>query len=179
VEDTSLPRSLAFVGVAHAVVDRLSRRDADTEGTGHLDHIRAGAFHRLTLPAFRGLGGDVALEGPRTHSFKMSPEDAYVTVKDIYVAGAYRATHSGKPSARDRWLAVNPSTEESESAIISAEQLAGLCGGAQVTATSDRLDGLFRPSRELFALLLALVFVALAAETAGGVFFRQRRKLED
>lgn len=178
VEDTSLPRSLAFVGVAHAVVDRLSSQDADTEGAGRLDHIRAGTFHRLALPAFRGLGGDVALEGPRTHFFKMSPEDAYVTVKDIYVAGAYRATHSGKPAARDRWLAVNPSPEESGAVAMTADQLAGLCGGAQVTATSDRLDGLFRPRRELFTLLLALVFVALAAETASGVFFSQKRHMK-
>jgi hypothetical protein len=179
VEDTSLPRSLAFVGVAHAVVNRLSSQDSDTEGAARPDHIRVGAFHRLMLPAFRGLGGEVTLEGPRTYAFRMSPEDAHVTVKDIYVAGAYRAAHSGKPAARDRWLAVNPSPEESGAVFMTAEQLATLCGGAQVTVKSDELEGLFRPRRELLALLLALVFVALAAETAGGVFFRQKRKTEN
>jgi len=176
VEDTSLPRSLAFVGVAHAVVDRLSSRDADTEGAARPDHIRVGAFHRLMLPAFRGLGGEVTLEGPRTYAFMMSPEDAHVTVKDIYVAGAYRATHSGKPAARDRWLAVNPSPDESGTVFMTADQLASLCGVGTVTAPSDRLDGLFRPRRELLVLMLALVFVALAAETAGSLLSRRKKE---
>jgi len=175
VEDTSLPRSLSFVGVAHAVLDRLSRPDADTEGDDRPDHIQAGAFHRMMLSQFRGLGGEVTLEGPRTYSFKIAPEDAHITVKDIYVAGAYRATHSGKTAARDRWLAVNPSPEESAAEFITADQLTDLCGGVRATATSDQLDGLFRPRRELLAPLLALVFAALAAETAGGAFLRRRR----
>jgi hypothetical protein len=176
VEDTSLPRSLSFVGVAHAVVDHLSSLDADTEGYSGPDHILAGASLRMGLPQFRGLGGDVTLEGPRSYAFKMSSEDAYVTVKDVYVAGAYRATHPGKAAARDRWLAVNPATDESSSAFMSADELAGLCGVGQVTATSDRLDGLFRPRRELFILLLTLVFVALTAETAGTLLSRQKKE---
>jgi hypothetical protein len=97
-------------------------------------------------------------------------------VKDMYIAGAYRATHPGKPAARDRWLAVNPSTEESESAIMSAEQLASLCGVGTVTAPSDRVDALFRPSRELFPFFLVLVFVALVAETAGSLLPRRKKE---
>ena len=176
VEDTSLPRSLSFVGVAHAIVDRLSIQDADAEGSDRPDHIRAGDFYRLALPQFRGLGGEVALEGPRAYAFKLSPEDAHVMVKDMYIAGAYRATHPGKPAARDRWLAVNPSTEESESAIMSAEQLASLCGVGTITAPSDRVDALFRPSRELFPFFLVLVFVALVAETAGSLLPRRKKE---
>jgi hypothetical protein len=45
-----------------------------------------------------------------------------------------------------------------------------------VAATSDRLDGLFRPRRELFTLLLALVFAALAVETAGSLLFRRKKE---
>jgi hypothetical protein len=157
-------------------VNRLSSQDADTEGAARPDHIRVGAFHRLTLPAFRGLGGEVTLEGRRAYAFPMSPEDAHVTVRDIYVAGAYRATHSGKPAARDRWLAVNPSPEESGAVFMTADQLATLCGGAQVTVKSGELEGLFRPRRELLPLLLALVFVALTAETAGSLLSRRKKE---
>ena len=174
VTDTSLPRSLSFVSVAHAIVDRLAPTDAAV--SGRLDHIRAGDFHHMALSQFRGLGGAVTLAGPRTYSFDMSPEDTHVTVKDMYIAGAYRASHPGKSIARDRWLAVNRSAEESDTAFTSAEQLAGLCGGGDVVGTSDRLDGLFRPRRELFVLLLALVFAALTAETVCGALFARRRK---
>ena len=78
--------------------------------------------------------------------------------------------------ARDRWLAVNPSPEESGTVFMTADQLATLCGGAQVTVKSDGLDGLFRPRREVLALLLALVFVALAAETAGSLLSRRKKE---
>jgi hypothetical protein len=40
---------------------------------------------------------------------------------------------------------------------------------------SDRLDGLFLPRRELFPLLLALVFVALAAESLASLIPRRKR----
>lgn len=176
VEDTSLPRCLSFVGVVQAIVDRLSHQDADTDATSRPDHIRVGDFHHMALPQFRGLGGTMALEGPRIYSFPLSPEDAQVTIKDIYVAGAYRATHTGKSAAQDRWLAVNPSASESDAAFLTADQLAGFCGGGQVATTSDRLDGLFRPSRELFTLLLLLVFVALVAETVGSLVSRHKKE---
>lgn len=176
VEDTSLPRCLSFVGVVQAIVDRLSLQDADTDVASRPDHIRAGDFHHMALPQFRGLGGTISLEGPRTYPFPLSAEDPHATIQDIYVAGAYRATHPGKTSARDRWLTVNPSATESEAAFMTADQLAGLCGGLQVASTSDRLDGLFRPSRELFTLLLLLVFVALVAETVGSLLSRHKKE---
>ncbi|MBM4148761.1 MAG: hypothetical protein FJ224_06930 [Lentisphaerae bacterium] len=174
LDDTSLPRNLAFVSVAHAIVDRLSPVDEDV--AGRTDHIRVGDFHRMELPQFRGLGGTVTLEGPRTYSFEMAPEDTHVMVKDIYIAGAYRATHPGKAIARDRWLAVNRAPDESDLTVASPEQLAGLCGGGDVVLTSDRVDDLFRPRRELFILLLTLVFVALVAETLFGALFSRGRK---
>lgn len=178
VEDTSLPRSLAFVSVVHAIIDRLSA--AGTLAPERPDHIRAGDFHRMELPQFRGLGGTVDLKGPRTYSFDMEPEAAHVSVKDIYVAGAYRATHEGKYAARDRWLAVNRSTTESDLTVTSAEQLTALCGGLDgVAMPSDQLASLFKPGRELYALLMVLVFLALAAETLGSVFWGRKKEAHE
>jgi hypothetical protein len=72
---------------------------------------------------------------------------------------------------------VNSSLEESDPSFMSAEQLSELCGGRSgVTAKSDQIDGLFRPSRELTLLFLALVFVALAVETAGPLIFRRGKE---
>ena len=175
VTDTSLPRSLCFVSVAHAIVDRLTR--SEQEVAKQPDHIQAGDLHRLALPQFRGLGGTVALKGPRTYSFDIAAEDNHVNVKDMYVAGAYLATHPGKYAARDRWLAVNRSVSEADRAAASAEELAGLCGGGEdVALSSDMLAGLFRPSRELYPLLMVLVFAALTLETLGSVFWGRGRE---
>jgi len=173
LRDTTLPRSLPFVSVVQSIVDRLS--GLAVEGAARPDQIRVGDFHRLLLPIdFRGLG-NVILEGPRSYSFDMSPEAAQVTVKDLYLAGAYRATHPPKV-VKDRWLAVNRAPEESSVSFMSAEQLAALCGErGDVATTSDRLDGLFRPSRELYPWMLALVLVALAAETLGPVLWRRKK----
>jgi hypothetical protein len=101
-----------------------------------------------------------------------------VTVKDIYVAGAYRATHPGRSAARDRWLVVNGAQEESDPSFMSAEQLSELCGGRPgVAATSGQIAGLFSPRRELTRILLALVFAALLLETAGSLIFRRRKEV--
>ena len=178
VTDTSLPRSLSFVYVVHAIVDRLTQ--SDREDTKRPDHIRVGDFHRMSLPQFRGLGGTVVLKGPRTYTFEMGVEDDDVNIQDVYVAGAYLATHPRKYAARDRWLAVNRSAAESDRSAASAEQLAGLCGGGKVvTVASDKLAGLFRPSRELYPLWMALIFVALTAETLGSVFWGRRREHDE
>ncbi len=176
VQDTSFPRNLSFVSAVHAIINCLSVSDA--ESVGAPDRIRAGAFYRMHLPQFRGLGGQVIFEGPRRYAFDLGSEDTYVTVKDIYVAGAYRATHPGRSAARDRWLVVNGSLEESDPSFMSAEQLSELCGGRPgVAATSGQIAGLFSPRRELTRIFLALVFAALLLETAGSLIFRRRKEV--
>jgi hypothetical protein len=175
VQDTSFPRKLSFVSSVHAIIDRLSVSDAETVGAP--DRIRAGDRYRMALPHFRGLGGQVVFEGPRPYAFDLAAEDAHVTVRDMYVAGAYRATHPGRTAARDRWLAVNGAPGESEASFMSADQLSALCGGRSgVTMASTQISGLFRPRRELTLLFLALVFVALLAEAAGPLIFRRGKE---
>lgn len=174
VEDTSLPRSLSFVSVVHAIIDRLCVLDAEI--AGQKDDIRVGDFHAMNLSQFRGLGGEVTLKGPRTYTFKMAPEDTHLSVKDVYVAGAYRAMHPGKTSARERWLAVNPAMDEAEARYMSAEQLAGLCGGGNVVVSSDKIDGLFLPRREMYSILMVLVLVALLAEALGSLWPRRKKE---
>ncbi len=175
VEDTSLPRNLAFVSVAHAILDRLSLSDAEV--SDRPDHIRVGDIHPMALSQFRGLGGTVVMKGPRPYSFPMSPESAYISVRDMYVAGIYRATHAGKDVARDRWLAVNRALEESDPAFMSEEQLKRLPGeGKGVVVTSGQINGIFHARRELYPLMMGLVFVALLAETLGSLFFRRKKE---
>jgi hypothetical protein len=174
VRDTSLARSLPFVPVVHAIVDRLSASRG--EPLGRPDHIRVGDFHPMDLPQFRGLSNNVDMVGPRTYSFPLSSESSRTTLKDIYVAGVYRATHARKPQASDRWLAVNRTGNESDATYMSAEQLTALSGGAaDAVATSDGLGGLFRPSRELYPILMVLVLVALVAETLGSLLLRPKK----
>ncbi|MDP6810889.1 MAG: hypothetical protein QGH31_09240 [Kiritimatiellia bacterium] len=172
VDDTSFPRSLCFVPVVHAIIDRLT--GANDAPPARPDAILVGDSHRLALAQFRGLGGEVILKGPRDYAFAMSPEDEHVTVKDIYVAGAYRVTHPGKFAARERWLTVNRSTSESDLTVAGADDLAALCGGREVVAASDQLDGLFSRGRELYPLLMILVLAALLAESLGSVFGRRK-----
>jgi hypothetical protein len=171
--DTSLPRSLPFVSVVQAIVDRLTLSDA--EASSRPDHIRVGDYHRLSLPIdFRGMS-NVVMEGPRSCSFPMLPDTAYITAREMYAAGAYRATHPRKV-VKDRWLAVNRATEESDATFMDASQLATLWAGSDGLAlASDRLDTLFLPRHELFTLLLALVFVAWAAESLASLLPRRNR----
>jgi hypothetical protein len=175
VQDTSLPRNLSFVSAVHAIINRLSVSDA--EAVGAPDRIRAGDLYRMNLPQFRGLGGKVIFEGPRPYAFDLAAGDSGTIVRDMYVAGAYRATHPGRFAARDRWLVVNGAREESDASFMSEEQLSELCGGRSgVAAKSDQIEGLFRPRRELTLLLLALVFAALLMETAGPLIFRRKKE---
>ena len=177
VQDTSFARNLSFVATVHAIVDRLSASAAKSVGAP--DRIRVGDFYRLNLPQFRGLGGKVVFEGPRQYTFDLAGAESHVTVKDMYIAGAYRATHPGRPAARDRWLVVNRSREESDPSVMSAEQLSELCGGKSgVTANSDQIGALFRPRRELTLIFLILVLAALAVETIGPLIFRRGKEAD-
>jgi hypothetical protein len=173
IPDTSLPRSLPFVSVVQAIVDRLTLSRA--EASARPDHIRVGDSHRLSLPLdFRGMS-NVVMTGARSCAFPMLPDTDYITPQGIYAAGAYRATHP-KKVVKDRWLAVNRATEESDATFMDDSQLANLWAGSDGQAlASDRLDGLFLPRRELFPLLLALVFVALAAESLASLIPRRKR----
>ena len=171
--DTSLPRSLPFVSVVQAIVDRLTL--SGSEASARPDNIRVGDAHRLSLPLdFRGMS-NVVMKGVRSCAFPMLPDTDYITPRGIFAAGAYRATHP-KKVVKDRWLAVNRATEESSATFMDASQLGNLWAGSdgQVLA-SDRLDGLFLPRRELFPLLLTLVFVALAAESLASLIPRRKR----
>jgi hypothetical protein len=172
--DTNFATSRPFVSTVHGIIDRLTLSEA--EESVRPDQMRVGDVYQMALPAFRGLGGEVVMQGPRPQPFAISSEDSHVTVRDMYTAGAFRATHSAKPFARERWLAVNRDPNESSPVFATAEQLGGLCGGETLVVTTDELDGMLKSRRELYPLMLVVLIVALLAESLMSVLFCWRRK---
>jgi hypothetical protein len=176
IQETTMPRALPFVSVVHALLGRLAVPEGEVSD-GRMDHMRVGDYHRLVLPLdFRG-SSNVVVQGPRRYAFDMPADAAVVTLKDMFVAGAYRVAHTSPTKVvKDRWVAVNRAQGESGQVVMSTEQLSKLCGGkGNVALPSDRLDGLFQPRRELFPWLLLLLFLALTAETLGSVFLRRKK----
>ena len=168
IEDSTLPRSPAFVPMVQAVLDRLDTRDRETAA----DTLRANEVYRMLLPELRQLAGPVEFVGPRTHRFDLSAaERGTVKVDGIARAGAYRVRHRGKKGMRPRWLAVNAALGESDLARLSDRDQAKVFGPSNVARLPfERLASLFARRREVFPTMILLAFLAFAVEAVASAW---------
>ena len=139
------------------------------------DVIRVNEIARMKTPELRNVAGKAELKGPETHPLELnSAEPNVVKVGGIQRAGNYKLVHKDKPGMRPHWLAVNPATGESDLTPISAKEQAELFG----TANVQRLGFAslqFDRRREIFAFMIALLFIAFIIEAVFGAFQSLRR----
>ena len=175
--DTSMPRSTAFVPMLQQLVTTLGPPQTETAA----DAIRVGDVYRMGLPELRGLAGAVTLSGPAPHELGLlADEPGMVTVEGLRRAGCYKVSHPGKKSMRPRWLAVNPVQAESDLTALSGQDQERWLGTSNVQRMPhDELASAFARRRELFPLLITLVFLALTVEAAFGAWQSLRRGEEN
>lgn len=173
IRETSFPRTPAFVPMVQEILAFLAR---ETEGAG-TDALRAGESRYLQLPEFRGLGGEVELR-KTSHRFSLPADGRDVKIENLYAAGNYEITHAHKKTARTRWVAVNPASDESDLAPLAEEDLHAVFGTSANVAQLAFADlpGRFARRQELFSAILALVFAAFLAETLLGAWQSRRKE---
>ncbi len=164
----SLPRSTPFVPMVQYLVGQLGRSDPATES----DTMRVGEVARISLPEFRGLGGEVQVSGPEKRSFAMTgPDKDEIIIDNLTLAGSYEITHPAKKSGRKRWLAVNPVETESDLAVLGAADQQKLFGTDNVLRLPySGLNEKFSRRHEIFGLLMVLVLLAFVVEALAGLW---------
>jgi hypothetical protein len=173
LEDSSLPRTMAFVPLVQEVASALGpRRDRPRPDT-----LRAGEVRQIEVPEFRGLRGDVVLSGPQQRSTPLTGEDAdEVRVSGLTRAGAYELSHPAKRTERKRWLTVNPVNGASELTPLDEAEQEELFGTSQVLRVPyAEAAGQFTKRHELFAPVVVLLFAVFAVEALVGAW-QSRRK---
>jgi hypothetical protein len=174
LKDSSLPRSSAFVPMVQEIVDFLAEEPEDFAP----DAIRAGERTYMQLPEFRGLAGQVEVQGPETYHFPVASTGRDVKIENLHVAGNYRIFHLQKKTARHRWLSVNPVPDESDLSTITEEEQKTLFGDVHVFRLPfSEMEGQFERRQEIFPLLMGLVFAALVLETCFGAWQSRRREV--
>ena len=176
IDDSSFPRSPAFVPMVQEVLTQLSGSREDTSS----DVIRVGDIHYMQLPEFRALGGKVNVAGPESFEFSIPPDGRDVRIDGIYTAGNYKVSHPRKKTARHRWLSVNPAPGESVLAALSEDERQSVFGTENVMQIPfAELAGQFTKGRELFPLMMIVVFLALIGESASGAWLSRRKEEEE
>jgi hypothetical protein len=183
IEDSSLPRSTAFVPLAQTISAELGAQAEPVDA----DIMRVNEIARMRLPEMRTLSGNVELRrfraaGPEAED-EQPPEDAppdhelellsaapgVVKVEDVRRAGNYRVSHPGQQTRRPRWLAVNAVKGESDLRTIEPEEQDSLFGGVNVARLDfDDLAAAFARRSEIFPLMIALLFIAFIVEAVAG-----------
>jgi len=173
IRDTGMPRSQAFVPMVRAVLDYV----AGARDSLRPDIMRAGDTWYTDFLQFRGLGGDISVDGPGKHMFPMTPDGTGVKIHDIFIAGNYSVTHPAKRTGRRRWLAVNPVKGESELNEISEEELSTKLGAGNVSRMAyEEVVNRFSKTREILPWMLMVVFVALIVESVAGAWQSRKRE---
>lgn len=164
----SLPRSTVFVPMVQHLLGGLSRADRSLEG----DTLRVGETLHVPVPEFRGLTGNVGVNGPVRRTFALSgAERDAIQVAGLPLAGAYELSHATKKSGRKHWLTVNPVAAESDLRTLSAAEQDRLFGSVNTRRlTYPELAGSFSRRHEVFSLIAVLVVAALAAEALVGAW---------
>jgi hypothetical protein len=168
LEDSSLPRTVAFVPMVQEIMAALSRQHEEEPPAV----MRVGEVLRMQLPEFRGLSGNVSVSGAETRQFPLTgPDGEEIRVDGLLKAGAYEVLHPSKASGRKRWLAVNPVQGESNLAKLSDEEQETLFGKRNTARLAYAgLAGQFTQRQEVVKLMIVLVVVAFAVEAAMGAW---------
>jgi hypothetical protein len=177
IEDSSLPRSTAFVPMIQALMRRLSPQKREVEP----DVIRVNEVARMELPELRNMRGSISLEGPEEYEFPLSEETpGEARVEGIGRAGNYRIRHEKKRGMRPRWLAVNPATGESDLTVLSADEQKKVFGkdGAKRLGFAA-VASEFTNQRELFPWIMVVLFGAFALEALTGAWLSTRRREQE
>jgi len=173
LEDSSLPRTSAFVPLVQQVTAVLGQR-GERQRT---DTLRVGEVQRMSVPEFRGLKGDVKVAGPADAGFPLiGPEASEIRVEGLARAGAYEVSHPAKASSRTRFLTVNPILGKSEPTSLTDDQQAALFGTHNVRRLPFAdLGDQFARRHEVFALLAVLAYVAFVIEALVGAWQARRK----
>lgn len=172
LDSGSLPRSTAFVPLVQQVLATLAEADADPQ----LDVVRVGEVLRTAVPEYRGLSGEVQLQGPQPRRVPLVGDEAdEMRIEGLWKAGAYEAIHPAKQTGRRRWIAVNPVAAESDLGQATAEETGMIFGEAGlVRVPFAALPEQFTSRREIFWPMFAAVFAALVAEALCGAWQSRR-----
>jgi hypothetical protein len=168
LEDSSLPRTIAFVPMVQEIMAALCRQAEEDPSAV----MRVGESLRMRVPEFRGLGGNVSVSGPETREFPLTgPDGEEIRVDGLLKAGAYEVSHPSKASGRKRWLAVNPVQGESSLAKLSDKDQEALFGKRNaVRLVYAGLAGQFTNRQEMVKLMISLVMLAFVVEAALGAW---------
>lgn len=159
---SSLPRSTSFVPMVQDLLAMLDGSRLDVA----VDTMRVGGVHRLRLPEFRGLGGEVSVAGPEQRAYALAGERTEeARVEGLLRAGAYQVSHPAKRSGRKRWLTVNPVQGESSLTPLSDAEVTELFGNRNAARLSFAdVAGRFARQHELLKLMAILLFLAYVVE---------------
>jgi hypothetical protein len=173
LDSSTLPRTSAFVPLVQQTVALLGQRGEPERP----DVLRVGEVHRLHVPEFRSLKGDVVVKGPQERRFPVTTaEGGEVRVEGLTRAGAYEVSHPARKTNRPRFLAVNPVLGVSDLAPLPEEAQADLFGSRNVLRLPfAELDEQFARRHELLAWLIVLVLAAFVAEALLGAWQARRR----
>jgi hypothetical protein len=173
LDASTLPRTPAYVPMVQQAVALAAGRVQPNRP----DVMRVGEVHRLDVPEFRSLKGEVRLvqEGAAKQTLR-GGETGEVRVGDLTRAGSYKVVHTARPSDRPRWLAVNPVLGASDLTALTEADQEKLFGSHRVVRLPyAEVGAQFQRRHEMLPWLLVLVAVAFAVEALVGAWQSRRR----
>jgi hypothetical protein len=172
LESSTLPRTLAYVPLVQQTAALLSRRgEADSP-----DVMRVGETHRIRLPEYRNLKGEVQLNGPEERSLALTTGESEVRVEGLTRAGAYQVSHPARKGGRSRWLGVNATTLASDLTPLAEVDQAALFGTRQsARASFVELGNQFQNRHEVLGPMLVVLLLAFAVEALVGAWQSRRQ----
>jgi len=175
LSSSSLPRTAAFVSMYQVLTSLLTgdgaRKEAET--------MRVGDVLRVETPEFRGLSGEITIEGPDTFTVPIEIGQESIRFDQAVKAGAYTFSHEMKKSGRKHWVTVNPVQGESELATMSPVAMEELFGETAQIIPFGEMGGQFENKREIIPLMTLLLFAAFTIEALFGAWNSRTRKHEE
>jgi len=141
--------------------------------------MRVGDVLRVETPEFRGLSGEITIEGPDTFTVPIEIGQESIRFDQAVKAGAYTFSHEMKKSGRKHWVTVNPVQGESELATMSPVAMEELFGETAQIIPFGEMGGQFENKREIIPLMTLLLFAAFTIEALFGAWNSRTRKHEE